>query len=337
MLPFRTFILGAALLVLLALSLPLVAGFLGRLHPAFDSFAHFRVHLAAAMAIAALPLLVSTWWKHGALAIVLAAAAVLTATGLPAVGPVQAAVEKDDGRKTYRLVHLNLRFNHTEPQRVLTMLRDLSPDIVTLAEVSDMWRIELRKIATEYPFRLICDGRRWSGGVAILSRQPFIEPARGCFAEGTLAIASVSLDGSAVDVAAMHLYWPWPYEQPDQIDRMRPVLAKLGQTAILAGDLNAAPWSQAARGVASAGALTPIASVGPTWLTWRLPGSLRPLIGLPIDQAFAKGDILVRSAGTLDEVGSDHLPVQVEFSIAGGSEPATIATASLDFPRLDLN
>ena len=53
---FRTIGL-AALLATVLLSLPLVGGFFGRLHPAFDSMAHFRVHLAALLMLAALPLL----------------------------------------------------------------------------------------------------------------------------------------------------------------------------------------------------------------------------------------------------------------------------------------
>src|ERR1700755_1597353 len=42
---------------MLVLSVPLVAGFFGTLHPAFDSFAHFRVHLAVLLILCALPLL----------------------------------------------------------------------------------------------------------------------------------------------------------------------------------------------------------------------------------------------------------------------------------------
>ena len=54
-----------------------------------------------------------------------------------------------------------------------------------------------------------------------------------------------------------------------------------------------------------------------------LPPAARSLrfAGLPIDQVFAKGDVVVISATTLEAVGSDHLPVLVEFSLLGGTEP----------------
>lgn len=337
---FRILIAGIALTATLALSLPLVAGFFGRLHPAFDSFAHFRVHLAVAMGLSALPLLLSPFWKHGLLAIVLAAGSVATAVGLPLIGPVQASFQPKDGRQpAYRALHLNTRFNHPEPHRVLSLIEDVSPDIVLLNEVSDMWVEQIATLAKTYPHHLICGGRRWAGGVAILSRRPFVEAGRrDCLADGNLGIASVDFDGQAVDVAAVHLYWPWPYGQPDQVAEIAPVLRTLGDSTLLAGDLNATPWSDAARRLAGRGGLTPMRSVGPTWLTWRLPKQLRPFIGLPIDHVLTKRGIVLHSGRALGEVGSDHLPVLIEFSIVGGGnlpDGTAAATASLlPFGRL---
>ena len=60
--------------------------------------------------------------------------------------------------------------------------------------------------------------------------------------------------------------------------------------------------------------MTPVGPAGPTWLYRALPELLR-FAGLPIDQVFAKGDVVVHSVGTLEAVGSDHLPVLVEFSL----------------------
>ena len=65
--------------------------------------------------------------------------------------------------------------------------------------------------------------------------------------------------------------------------------------------------------------LVHVAGIGPSWLYRRLPDALRPYAGLPIDQVFAKGGIVILSARTLEAVGSDHLPVLVEFSLLGGA------------------
>jgi endonuclease/exonuclease/phosphatase (EEP) superfamily protein YafD len=169
-----------------------------------------------------------------------------------------------------------------------------------------------------------------------VSRRPFAagtEPR--CFGRGALAIASVDFGGIAIDVAAIHLGWPWPFEQSRQIGELSESLAALGETSLLAGDCNAVPWSAAVRRVVDVGNLRLMPSVGPTWLYRKLPDFLR-FAGLPIDQVFSKGAVLIHSASRLEDTGSDHLPVMVEFSLRPqeqkpNDEPET-ATASVTQP-----
>jgi endonuclease/exonuclease/phosphatase (EEP) superfamily protein YafD len=319
------------------LSLPLVGGFFGRLHPAFDSLAHFRVHLAALLVLAALPLLLdrSLRW-NGLLAILFGCAAILTATGtsfLPALGAVQASYQpKDSLSPVYRLLQLNLRFDNPEPGKVLSLIGRVRPDVVTLNEVSPMWADKLALLSSAYHYRTVCTIDNHAGGVAILSLRPFAEGTEGkCLEGGTFATATVDLGGRFVEIGALHLHWPWPFSQSYQIDNITPLLAATMETAILAGDFNAAPWSAASARIANAGGMTPIGPAGPTWLYRRLPEFLR-FAGLPIDRVFTKGEVVVHSVGTLEAVGSDHLPVLVEFSL-GAAEPEPedplTATASL--------
>jgi endonuclease/exonuclease/phosphatase (EEP) superfamily protein YafD len=79
--------------------------------------------------------------------------------------------------------------------------------------------------------------------------------------------------------------------------------------------------------VAQAGGLTLMPSPGSTWLSRRLPDGFRSF-GLPIDQVFSKGDVQVKSVRTLEDSGSDHRPVLVEFSIRPAeretTEPVTV-------------
>jgi endonuclease/exonuclease/phosphatase (EEP) superfamily protein YafD len=108
--------------------------------------------------------------------------------------------------------------------------------------------------------------------------------------------------------------WPWPRQQTWQIGAISEPLAALGDTAIMAGDCNAAPWSAAVRRLADLGGLSVMRSVGPTWLWRRLPDALR-FAGLPIDQVFSKGAVVIHSGRKMAPAGSDHLPILVEFSL----------------------
>lgn len=319
------------------LSLPLVGGFFGLVHPAFDSMAHFRVHLAVLLILVALPLLLIRPLRwHGLLAAALGAGAILTVTRisvLPGLGPVQASYQpKDTLSPVYRLLQLNLRYDNPEPGKVLSLIGRTRPDVVTLNEVSTEWAEKLALLSSAYPYRIVCEIHNHAGGVAILSVRPFAEGTESrCIDGGTFATATVDLGGRSVEVGALHLHWPWPFDQSEQIGRVTPTLRDMPETAILAGDLNAAPWSAASARVADAAGMMPAGPASPTWLYRMLPQFLR-FAGLPIDRVFTKGDVVVHSVETLEAVGSDHLPVLVEFSLKTTepkSENPLTATAAL--------
>ena len=214
--------------------------------------------------------------------------------------------------------------------KVLSLIGRTSPDVIVLNEVSVAWQPELERLRAAYPDQLYCQGSSYIGGVAVLSRRPF-ESAKQltCHSRGELGIARIDFGGRPVDVASMHLTWPWPFRQPLQIDRLAPDLATLGDTAILAGDFNATGWSAAMERIAEAGGLELVSSPGPTWLDFKLPMALRPLIGLDLDHMLVKGDVIVHAMRVEEDVGSDHLPLLLEFALrpppAARREPAKAA------------
>lgn len=326
------------MLVAGGLCLLLFAGLFGAVHPAFDSLAHFRLHLALLAGLTALPLL-ATGLRIPAASALLFALAALTTTGvsaLPGLGPVQAAFDaRPDDRAVYRLLQMNLQFDNPTPEKVLSLIGRTQPDVVTLDEVSEMWEDKLSLLIDAYPYRVICPFPNGVFGVAILSRRPFAAGAEPrCFDRGALAIATVDLGGRTIDVAAIHLGWPWPFEQWWQIRKLSEPLSTLAETTIMAGDCNATPWSAAVQRVAAVSGLTLMPSVGPTWLYKKLPAALE-FAGLPIDQVFSRGDVQIHSARRLESTGSDHLPVMVEFSLKPSDRPTTepeTATAAFTVP-----
>ncbi|TIP34579.1 MAG: AP endonuclease, partial [Mesorhizobium sp.] len=65
--------------------------------------------------------------------------------------------------------------------------------------------------------------------------------------------------------------------------------------------------------------MTLMPSAGPTWIHRTLPDVLRRYAGLPIDQVFSKGEVAILSSARLEDTGSDHLPVLVEFTLPPAS------------------
>ena len=308
------------LLAALAIAAALAIGFFGTVHPAFDSFSHFRVHLCVLLALLGAILALFTAFRGEALAMAVFALAAFASTSgalsLPWLSPVRAGLETaTDERASYRLLQMNLRHDNATPQNVLSLIGRTQPDVITLNEVSAMWKEKLELIAAAYPHRIICPFPNGVFGVALMSRRPFAQGTEPrCYSRGALAIATVDFGGMPVDVAAIHIGWPWPFEQNWQIGEMATPLELLGPTALMAGDCNAVPWSAAVGRVAEAGGLTLMPSVGPTWQLNRLPQILR-FAGLPIDQVFSKGAVVIHAARRMEPTGSDHLPILVDFSL----------------------
>ena len=326
----RTLAALALLLCGAALAALLSAGFFGRVHPAFDAVAHFRLHLAALLGAVGLALLATRFRREGLAGLILAAASFAVTPGTFANGLIQSAAHADASatdEPVYRLLQFNARFDNPRPQAFLSLIGRARPDIITMQEVSAIWAPHIDALRAAYPHRVVCDARGRIGGVAILSRRPFVEGAEPqCLDRGNLAVATIDLAGRPVNVAALHLHWPWPYGQAAQVRRLEEPLAALGEAAILAGDFNAARWSETVRAVSRASGLADAGPVGPSWLPYELPQSLRPAIGLGIDHVLSGPRIAKRSLSRADDAGSDHLPILFEFALLPETDQRTATT-----------
>lgn len=328
----RRALIALALLAVAGLSLLIVLGFFGAAHPAFDSFSHFRIHFAAALVAPGLLLAVVARGRErrvGLLSVVFAGAVTAATLGTPLGGPVAPAAAGPGELARYRLLHLNLRFDNDDQAAFLSLLGSEQPDVVTLVEVSDAWAERLALTEAAYPHRLICRRGIHIGGAAILSKRPFAGEAPRCVDRGSMAVATVDFGGSHVDVAALHLGWPWPFEDRRQMPALEPALAALAPRAIVGTDLNSVWWSARARRIMTLGGLSLAARGGPSWLHRRLPAALRPLIGLPIDHILAKGGVITLGLRRGADVGSDHLPMILDFALLPETQAPSVMTAGL--------
>lgn len=309
----------ALLFLLCGLGAAIGFGYLGWLHLAFDAFAHLRLYLAALLLLLAPALLALRLRIEAVFAIVLGLAAIIQ-TALPDMTAQLA--RKDTSQPTYRLMQMNLRFDNPTPEAALSLIGSMHPDVVTFGEVSDMWRERLGLLEAAYPYRVICPKPSHIGGTAILSRRPFVEGFEPhCGDRGSFAKIRLDLGGREIEIATLHMGWPWPFEQPWQMPRLIPLLESVDNDAIIVGDLNAVPWSHAARRIAEASDAQILRGIGPSWLDRRLPDQLRPLIGLPIDNLMFKGDVIATGLQTFTNAGSDHLAILLEFSLSPRPEP----------------
>ena len=127
--------------------------------------------------------------------------------------------------------------------------------------------------------------------------------------------AQVRLDGRMLNVIATHPMPPGEallaQERNRQLDWLAGEIAGLNGPVLLAGDLNAAPWSPVFRRFERISGLADSArgrSIHPTW-----PADI-PLLWIPIDHLLHSPELAVRSYRVGTAIRSDHLPVIADFA-----------------------
>lgn len=268
--------------------LGVAAGFGGALHPMGDSFAVFREPLslaAASLGVVALAL----GWRTGAVPAGVGAAGLLTLL----VGGSGATGE------TLRLYQKNLLWLSASADAVIADALASEADAVTLQEVTDaIWA------ATTVPNGWTVHRCAFGsvGGTAVLTTLPPAGDAPVC-AAGLSAIRVIGPSGP-VWLVSIHLHWPWPYAQAEQVEALLPVLDGLEGPVIVAGDFNMVPWSHA---VGRIEAVTGTTAMRPPVRSWdpAAIGVSVPLF-LAIDHVLAPAGGVARARPPL---GSDHLGV----------------------------
>lgn len=273
-----------------------------------DSFASFRFHVAAlALVLSGLLFLLSAR-RTALLSAVTGGVGMLmlgAATPWTGVGPVA------DPGTGLRLLTLNLNYRNPEIDKVAAYIDAVSPDVVTLQEVSPRTRAVLALLAEAYPGNVIC---RFNlvGDVAVLTRLPVA--GRGCRPRQGLAWMRLGLDGREVGVASLHLSWPWPFPQAKQIGELADMFRALPKPTVIAGDFNAAPWTAAVARVALLSDTRVVPGLRRTF-TWNRSW-LGQALALPLDHVLVGDGVAASAIQAGPMIGSDHRPVVADLVVS---------------------
>ncbi len=301
-------------LISLGLILSVILGFLGFMHPAFDTFSHFRWHLGLALLAFALIGAMLKIQRAPIIVLFFAGIAIWMSNAgnrntLDSV-PVLA-----ESQTTYSMLTFNLRFDNQQQEEVMTFFEEADADILALTEISRHWEPVLARLETSYPHRFHCP--EWSkiGGSMIWSKFPLRSDNDYCHSYAALGVTEIQLQERWIPIGIVHLRWPWPASGPEQVEELAPFLKGIADTGIISGDFNATTWSWSMQQFANYAGMEIITGFGGTWIYKYLPMSLAPFFGLPIDNVLAKGDVIVTKVETQKSVGSDHLPMLIEFAL----------------------
>ncbi|MES2916873.1 MAG: endonuclease/exonuclease/phosphatase family protein [Pseudomonadota bacterium] len=282
--------LGLAILVL-------AGGYLGWLHPLGDSLAVGRGIAAAVILVLAV---VASFSGLRMAAFVATLLALLTG------GQVLLAYSWPGLPGAYSVYQKNMLFRNVDLPALEADIRAADAQIVTLQEVSEPNLALLTALRDLYPYQQVCPGNQ-VGGTAVLTRLP---PVPGtAFCGPGLAAMQVVAGTEGQDrfwLVSVHLRWPFPYAQAEQVNLLLPILDRLQGPAILAGDFNMVRWANSVKRLSDILGLRP---AGPTFGSYI---GLSDQFALPIDHVFATRGGRVSPRGTF---GSDHLGLLAEVGI----------------------
>lgn len=275
---------------------------------------HFMVYLFGAACLVSLANLLSRrWWRL----LVCSAAAIFTGLSVvPFVYP-KAEEEAISAGRVFTALHLNLQRDNPRPEEVTAYLGRQKADLILLEEVTPAWERRLRPLFGEYQHEIL-QTRDHAFGIWLLSRGPLLEAKvlPGEDSNVPYVTAVVELGGQRLRFVGVHPVPPTGrMKAKDRNDRLfgaSEIVRKEKGHRMVLGDLNCTPWSPFFKRLLQAGHLVDTSVGRGLHATWH-PGL--PFVGLPIDHCLVSPSVVVVSRTIGPDVGSDHRPLRVEFSL----------------------
>ena len=229
--------------MLLFSGLALLLGFAGQFHGIGDTLAVLRPPLVLILAGLSVLAFLARLRRLGAIGLLasIAAATSMLPTAPPSLVPEDA--------RTYTAYQKNLLFLLPDTRPVATDILSTNADFVTLQELHSRNRPILGQLSADYPHQLLCPFAI-VGGTAVLSRWPAVKGRTICSEGRGLAAMQVETPDGPLWIVSLHLHWPYPYRQPEQLNVLLPILKGLETPVMVGGDFNMVPWSFAVRSIA---------------------------------------------------------------------------------------
>lgn len=286
-------------------------GYLGRFHWFLDLFSHFRVQY---LQLCLIPFVIALWMRRNKRAVALV---LLVCLNYTFVLPLYFGKPDPTNGKLIRAMLMNINAANGNTDQVLEAIKRAAPDILLLEEVTPKWAHELEALHATYPYR-IAEPQDGCFGIILLSKVPL---EHGEIVEiGTAGLPSIIVEAhfpqGVISVIGTH---PLPPTGANYSKQRNAQLAALPQyvkeqkyPVLLIGDLNTTPWSPYFRALEKeSGLKNSMQGFGhqPSW------PSGNAFLRIPIDHMLHSDKIIIHNRMIGQKIGSDHLPVIVDFTL----------------------
>lgn len=290
-----------------------VLSFFGSLWWYFDLAANFRPHFAVALVSMAVFLMLAARRRLGVG--ILLVGLVNAATVVPLF--IAPGVGGEPLGETLTVMSFNVNGLNDRYAEVIEYIRSEEPDVAFIHEATFLWEDEFA--AADLPYR-VEPGRQEPLDFGTLALVPetaeFTTFGFATTAPRAVEVA-VEVGEATVRLLATHPLSPSTEERARlrdaQLGFARDWSAETGGYRIVAGDLNATPWSQPFRRLLDDGGLTN-SQLG-YGLELTFPSGSSQLVQVPIDHVLYSEGFAVIDRRLGPALGSDHLPVVVDLAL----------------------
>jgi endonuclease/exonuclease/phosphatase (EEP) superfamily protein YafD len=295
-----------------AVCLLTLTGFFGHFWWIFDITSHFRVQYCVILTLFALLFLVGRkYWQTG-----IAGGGALINFFLIVPLSFGGAIVASE-KVSVRVLKINLQITNTAYDKVKNLIQSTAPDVLILEEYDEVWRKNLDDALNDYPFSAVSTWKNgW--GIGLFSRLP-MEKAEARLIEASpmpFVTGEIIVEGKPVTLFGSHLQDPTTSVRANvrniQLSGLAQVVKEIQNPVILLGDLNISPWSPHFKDFIEESGLDESRKKTGLRLTW--PTNFFPL-KTSIDHCLSSAGVLIHSVTLGPDIGSDHYPVVVDFSV----------------------
>lgn len=217
--------------------------------------------------------------------------------------------------QNFRILQSNVdKYDHNYP-KVISLVRQEKPDLVVFLEVGKEGAKELEVLRDILPYSIAHQDVDIDG-TAIYSKLPLENTSVKSLGGGRKSVlANLKIQEKNISIIAVHpsnaVGKAYVEERNRQLEAIGDYVAKV-KNPLLIGDFNVTMWSPYyKRFVSKARVRNARRGFGiiPTWYMFH------PVLSIPIDHCFVRGDIKVLNSRTGRQVGSDHLPLITDLLI----------------------
>jgi endonuclease/exonuclease/phosphatase (EEP) superfamily protein YafD len=286
-------------------------GYFGKFSWFLDLFSHFRVQY---LQLCLIPFMIALWKRRNKLAIALV---LLVCLNYTFVLPLYFGKPGPAESKTIRAMLMNINAGNGNTDLVLDAIKMAAPDLLLLEEVTPKWAHELEVLNETYRYR-ISEPQDGCFGMMLLSKVP-LEHSQ-VVEIGNAGVPSIITEAyfpsGTVSIIGTHPLPPggteYSRQRNEQLAALPRYVKEQNYPVLLIGDLNTTPWSPYFQTLEKeSGLKNSMQGFGhqPSW------PSGNAFLRIPLDHVLHSPEITIHNRMIGRKIGSDHLPVIVDFTL----------------------